>query len=70
METQLNNNLTFSGPRDKSVGAHKDWIMGIAERVTTDKNTIKLTETDWLLNWRGYWKEKMPANRVNEQYSS
>jgi hypothetical protein len=30
MGTQLNNTLTFSGPKDKSIGAYKDWIMSIA----------------------------------------
>jgi len=69
MGTQLNNTLTVSGPKDKSIGAYKDWIMSIAERLTTEKNTVQFAEAEWLLNWREYWKEKMPAKRVNEKYS-
>jgi len=37
METQLNSKVTFSRPKDKSVGAYKAWIMEIAERLTTEK---------------------------------
>ena len=58
METQLNNKVTFSRPKDKSVEAYKAWIMEIAERLTTEKNKIQLTEAEWLLHWREYWKEK------------
>jgi len=69
METQLNNNLTVSRPRDKSIRAYKDWIMEIAARLITEKNTIRFTEAEWLLNWREYWKEKMPTARIDEQRS-
>jgi len=61
METQPNNKVTFSRPKDKSVEAYKAWIMEIAERLTTAKNKIELTEAEWLLNWREYWKEKTGA---------
>jgi hypothetical protein len=69
METQLNNKITFSRPKDKSVEAYKAWIMEIAERLTTEKNKIQLTEAEWLLNWREYWKEKMAGDKFKEQYS-
>jgi hypothetical protein len=59
METQLNNKLTFSRPKDKSVEAYKAWMMEIAERLTTEKYKIELTEAEWLLSCREYWKEKM-----------
>jgi hypothetical protein len=58
METQLNNKLTFSRPKDKSVEAYKAWMMEIAERLTTEKYKIELTEAEWLLSCREYWKEK------------
>ena len=59
METQLNNKVTFSRPKDKSVEAYKAWIMEIAERLTTEKNKIRLTEAEWRLHWKDYWKEKI-----------
>ena len=46
METQLTNKVTFSRPKDKSVEANKAWIMEIAERLTTAKNKIELTEAE------------------------
>jgi hypothetical protein len=58
METQLNNKVTFSRPKDKSVEAYKAWIMEIAERLTTEKNKIQLTEAEWRLHWKEYWTEK------------
>jgi hypothetical protein len=58
METQLSNKLTFSRPKDKSVEAYKAWMMKIAERLTTEKYKIELTEAEWLLSCREYWKEK------------
>jgi hypothetical protein len=58
METQLKNKVIFSRPKDKSVEAYKAWMMGIAERLTTAKGKIELTEAEWLLYWREYWKEK------------
>ena len=69
METRLNNKVTFSRPKDKSVQAYKAWIMEIAERLTTEKNKIQLTEAEWLLNWREYWKEKMGGDKFKEQGS-
>lgn len=62
METQRNSKLRFSQPGDKSVEAYKAWIMEIAERLTTEKNKIELTEAEWRLYWRDYWKEK-PGRR-------
>ena len=59
METQLKNKVTFSRPKDKSVEAYKAWIMEIAERLTTEKNKIQLTEAEWRLHWKEYWKEKI-----------
>ena len=58
METQLHNNAAVSRPRDQSVEAYKAWMMEIAERLTTEKNKIDLTEAEWLLYCRTYWKEK------------
>ena len=58
METQPNNKVSFSQPVDKSVEAYKVWMMEIAERLTTGKNKIELTEAEWRLHWKDYWNEK------------
>lgn len=69
METQLNNNGTFSRPRDKSVEAYKAWMMQIAERLTTERNKIELTDAEWLLHCKEYWKEKQAGDKFNKQRS-
>jgi hypothetical protein len=58
METERHNKGTVSRPRDQSVEAYKVWMMEIAERLTTGKNKIELTEAEWRLHCREYWKEK------------
>jgi len=59
MENTLNQKITFSRPKDKSVEAYKAWIMEIARRLTTEHSAIKLTEAEWVANCKEFWTEKL-----------
>ena len=50
-----------SRPKDRSFEAYKAWITEIAERLTTDKNKLKMTEAEWIQSWKEFWKQK-PRN--------
>ena len=58
MESQLNIRETVSHPKDRSLEAYKAWVMEIARRLTKDATKIKLTEEEWIANWKEYWKER------------
>jgi len=49
---------TESRPKDKSLKAYKEWVMGIAKRLTKDDSKFKLTEAEWIASWKEYWKER------------
>jgi len=57
MKSQTTDRVAFSGPKDQSLNAYKDWILEIARRLTTEKSTIKLTEAEWTAYWKDFWKE-------------
>jgi hypothetical protein len=48
----------MSGPKDQTLTAYKAWIRDIASRLTTEKSSIKMTETEWTVYWRAFWKEQ------------
>lgn len=58
MESTLNNRVTLSRPKDKSVEAYKTWIMEIARRLTTEPNAINLTQAEWLAHCKEFWTER------------
>ena len=58
MENTLNKRVTLSRPKDKSVEAYKAWMMEIARRLTTEPSAIKLSQAEWLANWKEFWTEK------------
>ena len=66
MKNKPNHRVTFSRPRDKSVESYKIWIMEIAQRLTTGKNMIELTEAEWIANWKEYWNEES-NNKVQQR---
>jgi hypothetical protein len=58
METTLSKRIPLSRPKDKSVEAYKAWMMEIADRLTTEPTAIKLTQAEWVANWKEFWTEK------------
>lgn len=50
-----------SRPKDQSLEAYKAWITEIANRLTTQKTAINLTEEEWIENWEEFW-EQMPGD--------
>jgi hypothetical protein len=46
-----------SRPKDQSLEAYKAWITEIADRLTTPKTAIKLTEAEWIENWEEFWEQ-------------
>lgn len=58
MKNQAIRRATLSHPKDQSLNAYKAWITEIAGRLTTEKESIQLTETQWTAHWRDFWKEK------------
>ena len=70
MTTQLQNRTTISRPRDKSVEAYKAWIMEISQRLTTAKQAIELTESEWRASWKEYWEENRVARSSHRHSTS
>lgn len=60
MKSKSNKEVLNKGPKDKSLEAYKIWVTEIAERLTTKKDTIELTEAEWMASWKEYWKEIAP----------
>jgi len=58
MEKSFQQKSTLSRTKDKSLEAYKAWIMEIAGRLTTQATEIKLTEEEWIENWKAFLKEK------------
>ena len=48
----------LSRPKDRSLEAFKIWMTEIAERLTTQKVMINLTEEEWKKNWKEFWQHK------------
>ena len=68
MKFQIKDRAADSQPRDKSLDAYKGWIMEIARRLTT-KDTINLTEAEWVANWKGYWNENADSHGNQKPHS-
>ena len=58
MNDQTISKQTVSRPKDQSLIAYKDWIAELAGRLTTQKESIRLTEAEWIAHWREFWKER------------
>jgi len=58
MENSTYQKTTVSRTKDKSLEAYKAWIKEIAGRLTTQATEIKLTEEEWIANWKEFLKEK------------
>ena len=58
MKSQSSEKVTLSRPKNESLDAYKDWIRDTAQRLTTEKSTIKLTEAEWIANWKEFWENK------------
>ena len=50
--------VTLSRTNDRSLEAYKARIIEIAKRLTTSETEIKLTEQEWIENWKAFLKEK------------
>ena len=59
MENSIYQKTTVSRTPDKSLEAYKVWIREIARRLTTQETEIKLTEEEWIANWKAFLKEKL-----------
>ena len=57
MQIRSGNGTTFSHPEDRSLKAYKAWMTEIAKRLTTGKKALKLTEAEWIENWKDFWKQ-------------
>jgi sulfur relay (sulfurtransferase) DsrC/TusE family protein len=58
MELRTSTRETLSRPKDRSLEAFKLWMTEIAERLTTQKEMIKLTDEEWKKNWKEFWQQK------------
>ena len=58
MKNSLHKKPTLAGTKDRSVEAYKVWIMEIASQLTTPGSEIKLTEKEWIENWKAFLKER------------
>ena len=58
MKRKPNKDMGVSRPKDKSLEAYKVWVKEIASRLTTNDSEIALTEQEWILSWKEYWKEQ------------
>ena len=65
MKIPMNETVTPSRPRNKSVEAYKAWIMEIARRLTTKETSIQMTETEWIASWKEYWTEHFRSTAVH-----
>ena len=59
MENSIYQKTTVARTPDKSLEAYKAWIMEIARRLTTQESQIRLTEEEWIANWKAFLKEKI-----------
>ena len=70
------NRKMFSKPRDQSLQAYRDWIMGMY-KFLTGKDDDNTSDEEWKLDWQKYWEkvnnlqnknnldfEKRPRRRV------
>jgi len=58
MQNTLHEKVTLSRTKDTSLEAYKARIIEIAKRLTTQETEIKLTEEEWIENWKAFLKEK------------
>ena len=58
MENSIYQKTTASRTPEKSLEAYKVWIREIARRLTTQETEIKLTEEEWIANWKAFLKDK------------
>jgi putative sterol carrier protein len=54
MENNPGKKVTLSLPKDKSLEAYKEWVTGIAKRLT--KTEFVLSESEWIESWKDFWK--------------
>lgn len=57
MENKSDKRVQVSQPKDRSLEAYKFWMVDIYKKFTTNQANIKLTEEDWIANWKEYWEE-------------
>jgi hypothetical protein len=57
MENKPEKKVVASQPKDRSFEAYKVWMVDIYKQFTTNQGKIKLTEEDWIANWKEYWEE-------------
>jgi hypothetical protein len=58
MQTSTNAREASSHPKDRSLKAYKAWIEEIANRLITDKTTLKMTDKEWTESWKEFWQKK------------
>jgi hypothetical protein len=58
MKDKSSEKPTRSSPKDKSLEAYKVWIQELARRFTTQKYEVDLTDGEWVVSWKEYWREK------------
>jgi len=56
MENESYKKFIVSRPSDQSLEAYKNWMMEIANQLTTDNTRIKWTEEEWIANWKKFWQ--------------
>lgn len=59
MEWKPEKKVELSHPKDESLEAYKAWVLEIARRLT--KTEFKLTEQEWIENWKEFWNGKTRA---------
>ena len=48
--------LFFSKPKDKSLQAYKDWIMGVTLQFNPNAKDTK-SEEEWIESWKKFWSK-------------
>ena len=46
----------YSRPKDRSLQAYKDWIMGVMKRILPDAEDT-MTEEKWVESWKKFWSK-------------
>ncbi|HMU91854.1 MAG TPA: hypothetical protein PLI15_13120 [Anaerolineales bacterium] len=54
----------YSAPKDESLQAFKDWILGIYFNLT-GKKTDDMSEEQWVAKWREFWQKQKDKQEKN-----